>query len=323
MADLLLVTGGTGLTGSTIALTAAAQGRPVRALVRGPAQPLSDAGVELVRGDVTDLDSLDTAMAGVSEVVHAAAILGGTWATATPEQMWAVNHDGALNVLDAATRAGVRRCVQLDSNAIWDASVTLTERSALAPITPHDSAYVSAKRAAFAGALHRAMRGQDIVFVTPGAIYGPGAFPDRALDPTSFTRLVQRAVLGELDSFITYPMTWTFVPDLAQVALRALEVGEPGRRYLAMGRAEDVSSLASFCNAAAVLAGVEHRVRDIDPLSPDAPDVGSMGQFAKRPYATPLVDPSWTVAALGCSPTPRADGIAATIAWLRELGRLS
>jgi nucleoside-diphosphate-sugar epimerase len=322
VAGRLLVTGGTGLTGSTIALLAARQGRAVRALVRGPAQALADAGVETVRGDITDPGSLDAAMAGVTEVINTAAVLGGTWATASPEQMWAVNHDGALNVLDAAARAGVRRCVHLDTNAIWDASLTLTERSALVTISGHDSPYVAAKRAAFAGALHRAARGQDIVFVTPGAIYGPGAFADRALDPTSFTRLVQRAVLGELDAFVTYPLTWTFVPDLAEIALRALDRGEPGRRYLAMGRPQDVSSLAAFCNEAASIAGVAHRVRDVDPLAPDAPDVGSMAQFTKRLYATPLVDPSVTTKALGYQPTPRADGLAQTVGWLRAQGKL-
>jgi nucleoside-diphosphate-sugar epimerase len=129
-------------------------------------------------------------------------------------------------------------------------------------------------------------------------------------------------VLGELGSFITYPMTWTFVPDLAEIALRALGRGEPGRRYLAMGRPEDVSSLAAFCNEAAQIAGVAHRVRDIDPAAPDAPDVGSMGQFAKRAYATPLADPAVTTAALGYQPIPRSEGIARTVAWLRAQGRI-
>jgi len=58
----VLVTGGTGLTGSTIALLAARQGRTVRALVRGPAQALAEAGVETVRGDITDPGSLDAAI---------------------------------------------------------------------------------------------------------------------------------------------------------------------------------------------------------------------------------------------------------------------
>ena len=108
MTGCLLVTGGTGLVGSTVALLAARQGRRVRALVRGrDAAPLTGAGVETAVGDVTDPGSLDAAMSGVTEVVNAAAVLGGTWVKAAPREMWAVNHDGALNVLDAAARAGI------------------------------------------------------------------------------------------------------------------------------------------------------------------------------------------------------------------------
>jgi len=256
MSDVLLVTGGTGLTGSTIALQAARQGREVRVLVRGgDTGPLAAAGIEVRTGDVTDSVTLDAAMAGVSQVVNTAAVLSGTWVRATPEQMWAVNHDGALNVLEAAARAGVTRCVHIDSNSIWDTTTPLTERSPLIVVTSYDSPYVAAKRAAYAGALHRVTRGQDIVFVTPGAIYGPGVFTERALDPTS-------------------------------------------------------------------LAGSGHRVRDIRPSDPDAPDIGTMRQFTERRYATPLFDDSETVRALGYHSTPRAEGLAVTVKWLRAEGRI-
>ena len=94
------------------------------------------------------------------------------------------------------------------------------------------------------------MRGQDIVFVTPGAIYGPGVFAERALDPTSFTRAALRGMKGELDSYVTIPMMWTYAADVAEIALRALDRGAAGGRYLALGRPEDVCSLAAFCNQA-------------------------------------------------------------------------
>lgn len=324
MSEVLLVTGGTGLTGSTIALQAARQGRAVRALVRGgDTGPLIAAGVDVRTGDVTDPVTLDAAMAGVGQVVNTAAVLSGTWVKATPEQMWAVNHDGALNVVDAAARAGVTRCVHIDSNSIWDTTTPLTERSPLIPVTSYDSPYVAAKRAAYAGALHRVTRGQDIVFVTPGAIYGPGVFTERALDPTSFTRAALRGIQGGLDSFVAFPMMWTYVADLAEIVLRALDAGVPGGRYLALGRVEDVSSLAGFCNEAAQLAGSEHRVRDIQPDDPNAPNIGTMRQFTERRYATPLFDDSETVRALGYHPTPRAEGLAITVEWLRAQDRTS
>lgn len=323
MNERLLVVGGTGLTGSAVALAAVDRGWQVRVVVRsGESEPLRRAGIDVQRGDLADRPSLERAMSGVTCVVNAAAVLGGKWATAEPAQMWAVNHDGALRVLEVAADAGVRRCVHLDSNAIWDPSVTLTERSPLMPPSDIDSPYVQAKRAAFAGALHRAMRGQDIVFVTPGAIYGPGMFAERALHPTSFTRTLLRGIRGEIDSFIEYPMKWIFVGDLAEIVLRAIERGLPARRYLALGRIEDVSSLAAFCNEGAALAGSTHRVRSVDPHADDAPDVGSMNQFAHRRYASPIFDDRETAASLGHRATPRAEALATTVAWLRSVASL-
>jgi dihydroflavonol-4-reductase len=324
MTETLLVTGGTGLAGSAVALLAAKLGRHVRVLVRGDPDvtPLSAAGIEVVPGDITDPPSLDHAMRGMSEVIHTAAALGGTWSRNTADDMWRVNHDGALNVLDAAQRADVRRTVLIDSQSVMDPAFTQTERSPVILISELDSPYVRSKRAMFYAAMHRAALGQDVVVVTPGAIYGPGAFVERSLEPSSFNSVLLRGMTGALESYLSFPMMWTYVPDLAEICLRALSVGRVGRRYLAMGENSDVSSIAEFCNQGAVIAGLGARVRDIDPAAEDAPDIGTMRQFAARTYATPLIDCSATTAELGYRPTPRAVGLRATIAWLRAVGKL-
>jgi nucleoside-diphosphate-sugar epimerase len=324
MTDTLLVTGGTGLAGSTVALLAASLGHQVRALVRGDPDvaPLRAAGIEVVPGDITDPSSLDDAMRGVTGVIHTAAALGGTWSKNTPADMWRVNHDGALNVLDAAGRAGVRRTVLIDSQSVIDPAFTQTERSPVILISDLDSAYVRSKRAMFYAAMHRASLGQDLVVVTPGAIYGPGIFVERALELSSFNSVLLRGMTGVLESYLSFPMMWTYVADLAEICLRALSGGRIGRRYLAMGDDADVSSIAEFCNQGAAIAGLPGRVRDIDPADPSAPDIGTMRQFAARTYATPLIDCSATTAELGYRPTPRSVALRATIDWLRSAGKL-
>jgi len=324
MSELVLVTGGTGLAGSRIALLALERGKRVRALVRKAkdTEPLTRAGAEVVEGDVTDPASLDRAMHGVSGVVHAAAALGGTWSKFQKEDFWSVNHDGTLNVLDAAARAGVKRTVTIDTQSIMDPAFTHTERSPIILIKEVDSNYVAAKRAAYYGTMHRAARGQHICFVTPGAIYGPGVFVERALDPTSFTSVALRALKGEIKEYVKFPMQWTYVVDLAEICVRALDKGEIGRRYLAMGTSEDVSSLGNFCNQAAEIAGSPHRVHEIDPNDPNGPDIGTMRQFAIRKWATPYIDCSETTRALDYAPTPRAVALGQTIEWLRQVGKL-
>lgn len=324
MSELVLVTGGTGLAGSNIALLALKRGKRVRALVRNAAgtQPLKEAGVEVVEGDVTDPASLDRALTGVTGVIHAAAALGGTWSKFQKEDFWSVNHDGTLNVLDAAARAGVTRTVMIDTQSIVDPSFTHTERSPTILMNDVDSPYVRSKRAAFYGAMHRAARGQDIRTVTPGAIYGPGVFVERALDPTSFTSVALRALKGEIKEYVKFPLQWTYVVDLAEICVRALDQGQIGRRYLAMGSSDDVSSVGAFCNQVAEMAGASHRVHEIDPNDPHGPDIGTMRQFATRKWAQPYIDCSATTQALGYAPTPRAVAIRATLDWLAQEGKI-
>lgn len=319
----LLVTGATGLAGSNIALKAAERGWDVRALVREDTglDVFHDSGIEVVTGDITDRASIDQAMQGRTHVVHAAAALGGTWGAVPPEVMWEVNHQGGLNVLDAAAQAGVERIAVLDTQALFDPAFTMTERSPLMHMTEHDSPYVAAKRALFYAALHRAAQGQHICFVTPGAIYGPGPFPDRALDPRTFTAVVRRAITGEITEYLKFPMYWIYVPDLAEISLRAVERGKSGHRYLAIGRNQDVSSMAEFCNEVAEYAGVKHRVADVDLNNPGDLDIGTMKQFAVRSYAQPYVDNSVTTAELGYELTPRAEAIRTTVDWLRREGK--
>ncbi|MCW2748444.1 MAG: dihydroflavonol 4-reductase [Nocardioidaceae bacterium] len=325
MTGLLLVTGATGLAGSNIVEVALKHGKRVRALVRDASQagPLEAIGAEVFQGDITDPDSLARAMEGVDEVIHAAAALSGPWRVLTDDDMWAVNYQGAVNVLDAAAAANVTRTVMIDSNSIFDWSFTQKEIAPIIPFSDVDSHYVRSKRAAYLVGLHRAALGQNIVFVTPGAIYGPGIFTDRALDGTTFTRLILRGLVGELESFPSFPMAWVYVPDLAEVCVRALDKGVTGHRYIGMGTEDDVMSIGAFCNEANEIAGVDFRVEDIDPKSTAGPKLGTFAQFGERVFAKPFVDCSVTTKVLGHEPTPHRQALETTIEWLRDTGSLA
>jgi dihydroflavonol-4-reductase len=319
----ILVTGASGLLGSNICRLAANAGRRVRGLVRtaADAEVLCALGAEPAIGDITDPRSLRDAMKGIDGLIHSAAVLGGTWSSATPDDFDRVNYHGSLTVLDEARRHSIGRIVVISSKVIFSHKVTVTESSPLVFPGPGLAPYARAKLAVYYEGMHRVCRGEHITFVVPGAMYGPSPFTDRALQPTLFTGTLRNAIRGELTEYADFPLSWPYVEDAARVALAALDNGRAGGKYLAAGGPEDVLSLAGFCNLGCAVAGVSHRVRDV-PLAELTSDIGPMRAMAERRYPTPLVDPSRTNDELGITLTPVRAGVERTVAWLRTQGRI-
>lgn len=89
-----------------------AAGHSVRVLSRGTRSPgTSRPGVESVRGSVTDPSGLEAACAGCDAVVH----LVGIIAEVRDQTFERVHVEGTRNLLAAASRAGVRRWVQMSA----------------------------------------------------------------------------------------------------------------------------------------------------------------------------------------------------------------
>jgi NADH dehydrogenase len=108
----VLVTGAAGFVGRH--LSALLSDRyAVRCLVRDAARarPLLPSAAELVQGDMTDAASLKAAAAGADAVVHLAAL------KSDEPDIAAVNVGGARNLVDACRAAGVRRVINVGSQA--------------------------------------------------------------------------------------------------------------------------------------------------------------------------------------------------------------
>ncbi|BCJ26133.1 NmrA/HSCARG family protein [Actinocatenispora sera] len=103
--DVIVVFGGTGQQGGAVARELLRRGHPVRAMVRdlAKAQPLADAGADLVRGDLDDPASLDAALAGAYGVFSVQSFTG-------PDGLAGEVRQGRA-VADAAARAGIKHLV--------------------------------------------------------------------------------------------------------------------------------------------------------------------------------------------------------------------
>jgi dihydroflavonol-4-reductase len=327
MTTRLLVTGATGLVGANACRLARGQGHEVRALVRegSDTAALETLGVEIVRGDLLDTPALSRAIDGCDGVLHSAAALSGTWSTTTPEEFVRVNHHGAVAVLDAAAArpAPVRVCLLATTGFLKrDSGAPMTERTPVAPAREGEMVYAATKRAAFEEGMRRAGRGEHVTVVFPGAIYGPSPVAERALAPTSFNAALRKAIAGELPRYPPVKLGWVLGSDVADVALRALERGRPGERFLALGREADAMTIPEFLTLGCVEAGVPHRVAATGPVADDPSlldEFGAMARTAGTRWPDPLFDASWTHGRLGDDPTPVRAGLGTTLRWLAEV----
>lgn len=106
---MILVTGATGFVGSHLVQRLRKGNIPVRAIVRHPekAGKLTDPGVEVVPGDISDQASLTQAAKGCEQIVHLVGIIQETgYATFRN-----IHVEGTRNVLAAAREIGVRQVV--------------------------------------------------------------------------------------------------------------------------------------------------------------------------------------------------------------------
>jgi NADH dehydrogenase len=108
----VLVTGGTGFVGPKVVHALRARSHEVRALVRNPgrAKTLATWGCELADGDVTEAESLRSAVEGCQAVVHLVAIIKGS-----PGDFDRVMVGGTENLIGAAKGAGVGRFVLMSA----------------------------------------------------------------------------------------------------------------------------------------------------------------------------------------------------------------
>ena len=242
MRDTVLVTGAAGFIGHHVVRLLRAEGRPVRALIL-PGEdtrnldPLRDAGLELVEGDIRDRDALAARMAGCDVVYHLAAIYR-TWVP-DPRVIYDVNVTGTANVLAVAAAQGVRRVVDTSSIAAigLDPGGAPADETAAYNLWPFAFDYVRSKYLAHHVALAFTPI-VDLVVVNPGMPLGPG---DVAPTPTGKTLI--DTLNGKIRVSFEGGLNLVDVEDVARGHLLAEARGRRGEAYLLTGHNMTISAM--------------------------------------------------------------------------------
>ena len=153
MPESILITGGAGFIGSHAVEASVRAGRRVRVLddfSTGRRANIAHwkSQIEVVEGDVRDLDLVRDAARGCELVLHLAAIASVQRSLDDPEETKAVNVDGTENVLVAAREASARRVVVASSCAVYGQpdDLPVDEWTILDPQSPYAASKAAAER---------------------------------------------------------------------------------------------------------------------------------------------------------------------------------
>ncbi|MCI2421336.1 NAD-dependent epimerase/dehydratase family protein [Saccharopolyspora sp. K220] len=258
MAETVVVTGGTGYVAGWAIVALVERGYTVRTTVRtsGKEKAVRDAvasvvdpgdRLSFVHADLLRDEGWDAAMTGVDCVLHVASPLGDE-RSKDAEALIVPARDGALRVIGAATRAGVRRVVMTSAaNAASPASYTsegVTDETLWTIDDPSLSAYRRSKTLAEKAAwdLMADYDGPtELTTVLPGAVFGPILTADNI----GSTQIIQRMLQGKTRGAPKIGLEVVDVRDLVDLHIRAMTSPDAaGQRFLGTGEFIWMSEIA-------------------------------------------------------------------------------
>lgn len=189
----ILVTGGTGFTGSHLTRRLLQKGHDVVVLDNKPGlfyAELKEMGAEIYLGSVADRDLADKVTQGCDVVHHLAAAFRQV---NLPKQVyWDVNVEGTRYLLEAALKYGVQKFVYCSTCGVHG-NVEKVPAGEDEPIAPADY-YQYTKWEGEKIIPEFVQQGLKVVTLRPAAIYGPG-------DPERFSIIFKRARNGRFLMF--------------------------------------------------------------------------------------------------------------------------
>ena len=326
----VLVTGGTGFTGSHTVRALAAAGHEVRLLVRDAAkvarvfEPQGLALSDVVVGDMTDEGAVEKALAGCDGVVHSAALVDLRRASA--RRVEETNARGVELVVGGAARRGMPRIVYVSSLSVFFVPGGPPVSPEL-PVAPATTAYARSKAQAEFYVRQLQARGAPVRISYPAGIVGPDDPGMSDANHAVYTWFVDAGVVTSSG------FQCVDVRDVAALHVKLLELPEGAHAYAA---AAEMLPWADVYHLLDRLTGARLRRLVVPGWLMRA--AGSVGDVVKRVYdfnfpltrdsmefATrwPGADATRTTRELGLVFQPIEETYRDTLRWMHRAGHLT
>jgi dihydroflavonol-4-reductase len=325
---LVALTGASGHIGGNLVRALLEAGHKVRALARTDTRAIDGLDVEVVPGDVLDLDSLLQAFVGADVVHHLA---GRISITGDPDGMVErINVEGVDNVIRACADANVGRLVHYGTLHSYDPDPPgeiIDETRALAR-HGHGTAYDITKAQGQQRVLAAAADGLDAVVAVPAAVLGPHDHK-----PSRAGEMLLDLARGTMPALVDGGFNWVDARDVALGGMAAADRGRRGEAYFLCGRWASLAELAGLVHQ----ARPEVRCPPVAPMSLArvwAPVSSAFAQLrGGRPRFTSeallalrghrKVSHKKAAIDLGYTPRPLEDTVRDSLVWFTQAGLLA
>lgn len=250
---MILVTGATGLVGSHLLVQLLQENEEVKALFRSEKQiekvknvfafynqlTLFDK-INWVKGDITDIPSLEIAFKNITHVYHCAALI--SFDPSDEDKLRKINIEGTANVVNCCIDFGIKKLCHVSSIAALgnpkEHETTITEETEWNPEELH-SDYAITKYGAEMEVFRGHQEGLEIVIVNPGVIFGYG-FPKRGSD------IIIQSVKKGLSFYTKGTIGIVSVEDVVKCMISLVKSNSNGERFTLVGENIKTKKLLDF-----------------------------------------------------------------------------
>ena len=225
----LLITGGAGFIGSTLAKIVLERGWNVRILdnlstgLESTARELENMGVKVFLGDIRDDSLLDSAMEGCDAVAHLAAQVSVPLSVSNPEETMSINVDGTSKVIAACLKHGVKRLIIASSAAVYGEteSLPLKEEDAGHILSP----YAESKWENETQIIDARKKGLQATALRFFNVYGVGQRPDGAYAAVipKFADMMAQGIVPQINGDGLQTRDFVHVHDVCEAVYSLIE----------------------------------------------------------------------------------------------------
>ena len=232
---IALITGGSGHVGANLVRELSSRGYQVRCIYfDNDHRAFEGFNVELVKGNITDISTLDNAFKDVEVVFHTAAVI--SLDRKDKDLIRSVNVGGTENVCEMSLRHDVKKLIHFSSvdafvrepleDPLYENRSLVTDPNAV----PYDLSKADAQRIV----LEYCDKGLNASIIHPSGIFGPNDFK-----PSLFGQEFINIANGKRPYSINVGYDYVDVRDLCKTSVDCIDKGEIKQNYIVGGNYMD------------------------------------------------------------------------------------